>query len=528
MSNPPRPKPVVLVILDGWGIAPPSEGNALASADTPVMNRLIRTYPAMTLMASSNEVGLSWGEMGNSEVGHLNIGAGRVYYQTLPRINKAIEDGSFLKNPVFLEAAEHVKKNKGKLHLVGLVSAGGVHSSIHHLFSLLAFAKQEKLKETYVHAMLDGRDTLYNAGVDFIGQLRDKMKELKIGQIASLCGRYFGMDRDNRWDRIEKAYRAIVEGKADVTAEDPIKALKESYAKEVYDEEFPPTVMVKNSAPIATISDGDAVLFFNFRPDRTRQMTQAIALPSFAKFDRPELKNVFFATMTEYEKDLPVVVAFPPDVIKNPLAKVIADAGLTQLHIAETEKYAHVTFFLNGTIEEPFPNETRVIIPSPRVASYDQKPEMSALDIASRVVKEVNGDAFDVIIVNFANADMVGHTGDHAATKKAVEVVDGALGKIIDAVLAKDGVVCITADHGNGEEVKNLQTGDIDKEHSTNPVPFIIVGRQWEGQTGGVAEAVGGDLSMIPPVGMLADVAPTILTILGVPQPSDMTGRPLI
>ncbi len=515
------------MVLDGWGVAPPSPGNALKLASTPVMDHLIKTYPAMTLQASSSEVGLSWGEMGNSEVGHLNIGAGRVYYQTLPRINKDIDDGSFLANPVFLAAAEHIKKTGGTLHLVGLTSAGGVHSSLGHLHALLEFCAKQKVNPV-LHAILDGRDTTFNAGIDFVRQTLDKMKQLKVGKIASLSGRFYAMDRDNRWDRTEKAYRAMAEGTADATTDDPIKAIEASYANKVYDEEFIPTVVTARGKPVATLGDGDAVLFFNFRPDRARELTQAFVLPAFAKFERAFPKDVFFATMTEYEKDLPVQVAYPPDIIRNPLAKVIADAGLKQLHIAETEKYAHVTFFLNGTIEEPFPGEDRVIIPSPRVSSYDQKPDMSAADIAARVVKEIGADSYDVIILNFANADMVGHTGNLDATKKGAEAVDAAVGKIVEAALAKDGAVFITADHGNGEEVVNLQTGGIDKEHSTNPVPFLVIGRQWEGQTGGVAEAVGGDLSLMPPVGMLADVTPTILAVMGIPQPADMTGRPLI
>lgn len=527
MAEGTRPRPVVLIVLDGWGVAPPSAGNALKLASTPVMDHLIKTYPAMTLQASSSEVGLSWGEMGNSEVGHLNIGAGRVYYQTLPRINKDIDDGSFHANPVFLAAAEHVKKTGGTLHLVGLTSAGGVHSSLGHLHALLDVCAKQKVNPV-LHAVLDGRDTTFNAGIDFVRQTLDKMKQLKVGKIATLSGRYFAMDRDNRWDRVEKAYRAMAEGKADATADDPVKAVEAAYAAKVYDEEFPPTVITARGKPVATLAEGDAVLFFNFRPDRARELAQAFVLPSFAKFERAFPNNVFFATMTEYEKDLPVQVAYPPDVIRNPLAKVVSDAGLKQLHIAETEKYAHVTFFLNGTIEEPFPGEDRVIIPSPRVSSYDQKPEMSAADIAARVVKEINADAYDVIMLNFANADMVGHTGNLEATKKAAEAVDAAIGKIVEAALAKDGAAFITADHGNGEEVVNLQTGGIDKEHSTNPVPFLVVGRQWEGQTGGVAEAVGGDLSLVPPVGMLADVTPTILAVMGIPQPADMTGRPLI
>lgn len=523
-----RPKPVVLIICDGYGVAPPGEGNAIASAQTPVVNELIRAYPAMTITASSQDVGLNWGEMGNSEVGHLNIGAGRVYYQTLPRINKEIDDGSFYANEVVKRTGAHVKKTGGRLHLVGLVSPGGVHSSEQHLYALLEFAKREKVKEVIIHAILDGRDTKFDAGIDFIRKLQEKIKEIGVGRIATLSGRFYAMDRDNRWDRVEKAYRAFAEGTSEATAKDPAKAIQESYAKKVYDEEFIPTVLVDGDAPVATLAEGDAVFFFNFRPDRMRQLAGAFVLPSFAKFERIVPKNCFFATMTEYEKDLPVEVAYSPEVIRTSLAKVISDAGLKQLHIAETEKYAHVTFFLNGTIEEPYKGEDRVIIPSPRVSSYDQKPEMSAREISDRVVKEIASNKYDFIVLNLANADMVGHTGNLEATMKGVEAVDQSIGAIVRAALAKEGVVVITADHGNGEEVRNLQTGEIDKEHSTNPIPFIIIGKQWEGQTGGVVEAVGGDLSLTPPVGILADVAPTILKIMGLKQPDEMTGRPLI
>jgi len=528
MTDARRPKPVVLMILDGWGVASPSDGNALERAHTPVMNELIRAYPAMTITASSQEVGLNWGEMGNSEVGHLNIGAGRVYYQTLPRINKEIEDGSFYTNPVFKRAADHVRNSGGKLHLVGLVSPGGVHSSEEHLYALLELAKREKIDRVFVQAILDGRDTIYNAGIDFIRKLQIKMKEIGVGRVASLSGRYFAMDRDNRWDRCEKAYRAMAEGAAEAASEDPERAVEESYARQVYDEEFVPTVIGDGGKPVATLEEGDAVIFFNFRPDRMRELAEAFVLPAFAKFERQSVKNCFFATTTEYEKDLPVEVAYSPEIIRTCLAKVISDAGLRQLHIAETEKYAHVTFFLNGTIEEPFSGEDRVIIPSPRVSSYDQKPEMSAREIADRVVKEISADKYDFIILNFANADMVGHTGNLEATIKAAEAVDEGIGAVVRAALGKDGVALVTADHGNGEEVQNLQTGEIDKEHSTNPIPLIIIGKQWEGQTGGVVEVVGGDLSLTSPVGILADVAPTILKIMNLQQPEEMTGRPLI
>jgi len=522
-----QPKPVVLIILDGVGIAPPSDGNAITCAKMPVLQKLIAAYPTMPVRASGEEVGLSWGEMGNSEVGHLTIGAGRVFYQTLPRINKSIADKSFFDNPAFASAVKHAHDKKGTLHLVGLVSPGRVHSMDTHLHALLEFCKKQKVKQVAVHAILDGRDTVYNSGIDFVTKLMEVMKKLKVGVLASLSGRYYAMDRDNRWDRVALAYQAMT-GVGSVRAEDSLEAIRASYAKEVFDEEFVPTVLTHKSEPIAPMKDGDAVIFFNFRPDRARELTTAFVLPSFKKFPRTQLHNLFFVTMTEYEKGLPVTVAFAPDAITMPLARVLADAGSKQLHIAETEKYAHVTFFLNGTREEPFRGEDRVIIPSPHVAAYDTVPEMSAYEITKRVVKEVDAGKYDAIMVNFANGDMVGHTGNLKATVKAVEVVDECIGKIVDATLAKEGVVLITADHGNAEEVRNVQTGDIDKEHSTNPVPFIVVGSVFRGQASSAGEAPGGDLSLVPAVGMLSDVAPTMLKIMGIKQPPEMTGQSLV
>lgn len=524
-----RPRPLVLAILDGWGIAhPANEGNAIAAANVPNMNRFIREYPAMTLSASGAEVGLSFGEMGNSEVGHLNIGAGRVYYQTFPRIQNSIGSGDFFENKVFLQATAHVKKNKSALHLIGIIGPGNVHGSSEHCAALLRLAANEGVKNVYVHAILDGRDTIYNSGVDFVRELLEMMKTVKVGQLASLSGRYYAMDRDNRWDRVERAYRAMAEGKADRYATDPVQAVEESYENGVYDEEFLPTVMGEEGKPVGAVQPGDAVISYNFRPDRARELTEAFVLPAFAKFERKYIRDVFFVTMTEYEKEIPVTVAFPPQVIHNCLAEVISDAGLTQFHVAETEKYAHITFFLNGTIETPFAKEDRMIIPSPKVSSYDAAPEMSAGEITKEVVKAIESEKYDVIFLNYANADMVGHTGNADATRLGCEAVDAGLGLIAEHVLAKDGVLLVTADHGNGEEVINLQTHEIDKEHSTNPVPFIVVGNAFKGQAGPAGDPPEGDLSLLPPVGLLADVAPTILRILEIPQPDDMTGRPLM
>ncbi|KKR35379.1 MAG: 2,3-bisphosphoglycerate-independent phosphoglycerate mutase [Candidatus Magasanikbacteria bacterium GW2011_GWA2_40_10] len=522
-------KPVVLVIMDGWGVAPVADGNAITKAQIPNFTKFLKNYPTMTIHASGNEVGLLFGEMGNSEVGHLNIGAGRVYYQSCPRINQDIESGAFFKNHALLSAIEKAKTNKSKLHLVGLVSSGNVHASNTHLYTLLEMCKREKLtKNVFIHAILDGRDALYNSGKEFILELQQKISEIKVGQIASLSGRYFAMDRDNRWDRVEKAYGAIAEGKADRFAQDPIKAIDDAYAQKNYDEEFIPTVLTSKDKPLATVANGDAVIFFNFRPDRARELTQAFVVPSFNKFTKENFSDLFFVTMTEYEKNLPTEVAYAPIVVHNSLAEVISKAGLKQVHVAETEKYAHVTFFLNGTIEDPFPGEDRKLIPSAKVSSYDQKPEMSALEITKEVNKFIDSAKYDFVVLNLANADMVAHTGDLAAGIKACEVTDKCLGEIADHALAQNGVVVITADHGNAEEMANLQTGEIDKEHSTNPVPLIIIGKDFMGQAGPAGDAPEGDLSLMQPVGVLADVAPTVLKLMGLLQPDDMTGQALI
>lgn len=523
-----RPRPAVLMVIDGFGIAPDSEGNAVTRAKMPFFDELTRRYPVVPVRASGETVGLMWGEMGNSEVGHLTIGAGRVYYQALPRIERAINDKSFFQNEALLKAVSQAKQTGGTLHIMGIMSAGKVHGYNTHAYALLQLAKDQGITDVAVHCFLDGRDTLYNSGIDFINELQQKISEIGVGRIASMSGRYYAMDRDNRWDRIEKAYNAIVLGQSSETTENPAEALQASYAKEVYDEEFVPMVVTKGGQPAATVKPGDAVIFFNFRPDRARQITKAFALPSFDKFERQYIENLVFVTLMEYEAGLPVDVAYPPVILSNTLAEVISNAGLVQLHIAETEKYAHVTFFFNGTREDPFPNEDRAIIPSPKVSSYDQQPEMSAIKLTDRVIKEIKTDNYDVVIMNFANPDMVGHTGNLEATIKAHEVIDEQVKRIVTEVLAKNGVVLITADHGNAEEVQNLQTADIDKEHSTNPVPFYIIGNQFEGKPGFAGDIPNGDLSLVPPVGMLADVAPTLLKILGIPQPPEMGGTPLI
>lgn len=518
-------KPVILIILDGWGVAPPSQGNAITLAKTPIFNKILTVYPSMTLQASGEAVGLPWGEMGNSEVGHLNLGAGKIIWQNLPRINRAIADGSFFKNKVFLKAIEHTKKNNSKLHLIELVSTGAVHSSIEHLYAFLELAKKNGLSKVYIHAILDGRDTPYNSGQQFIKELLERMKQIGIGKIATLSGRFWSMDRDNHWERTEKSYLAMTKGQADKFFDNPLAAIEDSYQNKIYDEEFVPTVITKNNQPVAKVQSNDAVIFLNFRPDRARQLTKAFVLDKFSGFSRDKIQNLLFVTMTEYEKDLPVDVAFPPEKIEQPLAKVISDLGLRQFHIAETEKYAHVTFFFNGGREQPFPGEDRVLIPSPRVSSYDQKPEMSAPEVTAKLKEAILSEKYDFIVVNFANGDMVGHTGNLEATKKAVETLDELLGQVLIEVLRKNGVAIVTADHGNAEEMINLRTGEIDKEHSTNPVPFIVVGKQYE-LTEKLKEVP--DLSSMQPSGVLADVAPTILKIMGIKPPEEMTGTALI
>ncbi len=523
----PAHRPVILLVLDGFGVAPSEEGNAIKKANMPRFHQLVQSYPAMTVQASGAAVGLSWGEMGNSEVGHLTIGAGRVFYQSFPRINLEIETERFYQNQAFLQATEAVKKSGGKLHLLGCLSPGNVHASQDHAYALLELAKRQGLKRVFLHAFLDGRDTGFATAKGFVQEAQAKMKELGIGEIASLSGRYYAMDRDNRWDRIELAYKAIASGQG-VQAEDPLAALEASYAQNVYDEQFAPTVITRGGQPVATVEPGDAVIFFNFRPDRARELTKAFVLPAFEKFPRTFIDHLTFVSMTEYEKDLPVDVAYPPHIIETCLARVVADAGLRQLHIAETEKYAHITFFLNGMREEVFSGEERVIVPSPPVSTYDVQPEMSVASLAERVVKETLAQTYDFIAVNFANPDMVGHTGNEAATVLACEAVDKAIGRVADAVLAVGGALVITADHGNAEEVKNLVTGEMDKEHSTNPVPCVIVASSLEGQKASTGDVIGGDLSFTPPSGMLADVAPTVCALLGIAPPPDMTGRSLV
>ncbi len=521
-----RPKPVVLVILDGWGVAPPSRANAINLAQTPVWHRLIVTYPTLILQASGEAVGLPWGEIGNSEVGHLTLGAGTILFQELPRITNSIVDKTFFSNSVLTEAMFVAQKRSSSLHLMGLASPGGVHSSIDHLYALLELAKYSGLKDVYVHAFLDGRDTPFDSAKLYLEELSSKIKKIGVGKIATIMGRYYAMDRDNHWDRIQAAYDCLVEGKGKPVVS-AIRGLTASYEAKVFDEQVVPTVIIESGKPVATIKDNDVVIFFNFRADRARQLTQAFVLPSFEKFPRHTLNKLHFVTMTEYEKNMPVEVAFPPQVIEYPLARIISEAGFKQLHLAETEKYAHVTYFFNGGREQAYEGEDHILIPSPVVSSYDIKPEMSARGITDRFLQEIRTGKYDFYVINFANADMVGHTGNLPATVKAINILDECIGEVVAGTLEYGGAVIVTADHGNAECIIDIQTGTINKEHTNNPVPCIIVARELEDKAG-TGQLVTDDLSKLTPAGVLADVAPTILKIMGLPKPRTMTGHSLL
>lgn len=506
--------PMVLVILDGWGLSAQTRGNAIAEANTPNMSRLVDSCPHTRLGTSGEAVGLPEGQMGNSEVGHLNIGAGRIVYQELTRITRAVRDGSFFTNPELLAAVKHVQDNQSSLHLIGLLSDGGVHSHISHLFALLELAKRHNLPRVYVHCFLDGRDVPPdNAGV-YIRQLEEKCQELNTGRAATVMGRYYAMDRDKRWERTERAYRAMVLGEG-LQAPSAPAALEASYQRKEWDEFVQPTVIVDaQGAPVATVRDGDALIFYNFRPDRARQLTRAFVDEDFNGFTRPAGRpRVHFTCMTRYDKTIDAPVAFQPHNLKNTLGEVLSSRGLKQLRLAETEKYAHVTFFFNGGVETPNPGEDRILIPSPKVATYDRKPEMSAYEVTDAFLAQLAADKYQVIIMNYANADMVGHTGDMAAAMQAVEAVDRCVGRVVEAVQQKNGVVLITADHGNAEEMLD-PNGHPHTAHTTGPVPFILVGKELTGAT--------------LRAGRLSDIAPTMLDLLGIPRPAEMTGQSLI
>ncbi len=505
-------KPVMLMILDGYGLSEHVEGNAVLAARKPNLDKMFRDYPNTVLDASGMSVGLPEGQMGNSEVGHLNIGAGRVVYQSLTKITKSIVDGDFFENKALNNAVDNALKNNSALHLLGLLSPGGVHSHIDHIKGLLKLCKLRGLSRVYLHAFLDGRDVPPSSAREYIKDIEGYMKEIGVGTIASISGRYYAMDRDNRWERVKLAYDALVMGKGE-KAQSALQALDNSYSKDLTDEFVLPTVITVGGNTAATIRSGDSVIFFNFRPDRARELTRALNDKVFTGFEREKL-DLTFVTMTQYDITLEnVEVAFGPENSRNTLGEYLSGLGKTQLRIAETEKYAHVTFFFNGGVEAPNKNEERVLIPSPKVATYDMKPEMSAYEVCEEVIRRIDSDKYDFIVINFANPDMVGHTGVFEAAKKAVEVVDECVGKIVDKILFKDGVVCITADHGNAEMMTDLKTGKIMTSHTTDPVPFIYVSR---------------DPKPLRDKGILADIAPTLLQIMGVEVPEEMTGKSLI
>jgi 2,3-bisphosphoglycerate-independent phosphoglycerate mutase len=514
-----RPRPIVLTVLDGWGYRAETKGNAIALARKPNYDRLLREFPNTLIHTSGPFVGLPEGQMGNSEVGHLNIGAGRIVQMDITRVDQLIASGEFFRQPLLLEAMERGRARQ--LHLMGLVSDGGVHSQLQHLFALLRMARENKVANVFVHSFMDGRDTPPESGIDFLRQLQQKMREYGVGQIASVSGRYYAMDRDNRWERVEKAYRAIVHGESDAKFTDPIAAMRASYEKGVTDEFVIPAVISTEAAagkpavPRGLIRDDDAVIFFNFRADRARQITRALVEQGFKEFVDPSRpKNLAFVGMTQYEKTWPWLrYLLAPEKLEHILANVFAELQYKNLRVAETEKYAHVTYFFNGGVEKPFAGEERIVVPSQKVPTYDLKPEMSAAGVADAVIHAIEKGDFDAIIMNFANADMVGHSGKLEATIKAVETVDENLGRIFQALRPRGGAWIITADHGNAETMIDPVTGGPHTYHTTNPVPFILASDDARMQ--------------LQAGGSLRDIAPTMLGVLGLPEPGEMTGRDL-
>ena len=508
-------KPAVLMILDGYGENPICAHNAICEAKTPVMDRLKKEYPYVQGQASGTFVGLPDGQMGNSEVGHMNMGAGRIVYQDLSRITNAVKDGSFFENEELKIAMERAKKGHA-LHLFGLLSDGGVHSHISHVFGLLQMAKKEGVKDVFIHCFLDGRDTPPTSGAEYVEALQKKCEELGVGKVGVISGRYYAMDRDNRWDRVEKAYLALTKAEGVDGGIDPVKAVRDSYAQEVTDEFMVPTVMkAQNGEPLTRISEGDSVIFFNFRPDRAREITRAFCDPELTGFERERIKDLCFVCFKDYDETIPnKLVAFKKEEIKNTFGEYLAAHHMKQVRIAETEKYAHVTFFFNGGVEEPNEGEERILVHSPKVATYDLQPEMSAYEVCDKLVGAISGGKYDVIIINFANPDMVGHTGVEAAAIKAIEAVDECVGKAVDAILKTDGFMFICADHGNAEYMVDEATGEPFTAHTTNPVPFLLVSKE---NRFGLKEG-----------GKLADIVPTMLDLMEMEQPKEMTGTSLL
>ncbi len=507
-------RPTVLMILDGFGLNDKHQANAVYEAKTPVIDGLMRDYPFVKGYASGLAVGLPDGQMGNSEVGHLNMGAGRIVYQELTRITKEIEDGDFFKNEALLKGIRNVKDNNSSLHLYGLLSDGGVHSHNTHLYGLLEMAKREGVEKVYVHCFMDGRDTAPTSGKGFIQELENKMKEIGVGEIASVMGRYYAMDRDNRWDREEKAYRALTLGEGNRAAS-ALEAIQASYDADVTDEFVVPAVIEKDGQPVATVQDKDTIIFYNFRPDRAREITRAFCADDFDGFDRGPRKDITYICFTEYDVTIPnKEVAFHQVELKNTFGEYLAAHGKTQARIAETEKYAHVTFFFNGGVEKPNKGEDRILVNSPKVATYDLKPEMSAYEVCDKLVEAIRSDKYDVIIINFANPDMVGHTGVEKAAIAAVEAVDTCVGRAVEALKEVDGQMFLCADHGNAEQLIDYETGEPFTAHTTNPVPFILINYD--------------PAYTLKEGGCLADIVPTLIEMMGMEQPKEMTGHSLL
>ncbi|MDP2837848.1 MAG: 2,3-bisphosphoglycerate-independent phosphoglycerate mutase [Candidatus Moranbacteria bacterium] len=515
-------KPIVLIVLDGWGLSNNVEGNPIREATLPTFEKFNRFYPMTTLQASGISVGLPWNTAGNSEVGHMTMGAGRVIYQNMPRISLSIQDGTFFKNKALLESIENTKKNKSNLHLIGLVSSGSVHSHKDHLLALLRLAKNEGAKEAFVHVFTDGRDSAPTAGMGQIKELTREMRLVGIGKIASLSGRNFSMDRNNNWDRIEKSYHMLTKGIGG-KSDDPNLALEQSYGKGITDEFIEPLNITEKDTPVALIKNHDSVIFFNFREDRARELTRAFVMPDFDSFTREKL-NVHFTTMIEFERGLPANVAFPAEDINKSLGEILSLNNKKQLRIAETEKYAHVTYFFNGGKEKPFPGEDHVLIPSPTVDHFDEVPEMSSPQITNALIENLQKHEYDFILVNYANVDMVAHTGNEEASIKAVEATDKSLSILVPAILKAGGVALITADHGNAEELKKSSTGEIDTEHSINPVPLWYITPENHREKS--SDEMMREQNEVN--GLLSDVAPTILDIMEVEKPPEMNGTSLL
>lgn len=515
--------PVVLTVIDGWGLSN-SPDNPLNQIELPTFNKLNTHYPLVALQASGISVGLPWGEPGNSEVGHMTMGMGKILYQNFPRISLAIQNGIFAQNPAIIDSMKKIKENGGDLHIMGLTGDGGVHSAREHLYALIDLAHTNGIKNVYIHCFMDGRDSSPTAGTRVITEIQEKCKQLGVGEIATIVGRNWAMDRNNNWDRIEKAYKMLVDGDGEKTT-DPLKSIQKSYDNDVTDEYIEPLVIVnKKDEPLTKIKNGDSAVFFNFREDRARQLTMAFVLPGFEKFDRGEQLDIDFVTMVEYDADLPATVAFPPEILKNGLGETVSKHHRTQLRIAETEKYAHVTYFFNGGEEEPYEGEEHLLIPSPAVDKFDETPAMSSYELTDKLIENINEKEYDLIVVNYAAADMVAHTGNEVAAKESAKAIDICLDKLIKATLLKGGCLFITADHGNIEIMRNSHTGEVDTKHNTSPIPLWYVSPDNHRERD-ESEIIRNQTEIR---GLMSDIAPTILDVMEIRKPDDMQGESLL